>query len=158
TQAIYKNGSWRGLDTAYRELPASTEQVMHPEKYIAHEMPVKIDIPDLLGVFGKDWKQADADVNGEFGYMVILSEFINKDTARIAAAGWGGDRYAFYENKAAGASALVEYTAWDTSADAKEFFNAYAERTERRYKVKAAAEENANRRIYQTNEGVVSIE
>src|ERR1051325_7647723 len=104
-QAVYKNSSWRGLDAAYRELPASTEQVMHPEKYLAHEAPVKIDIPDLLTAFGKDWKQADADVNGEFGYMVILSEFINKDTARIAAAGWGGDRYAFYENQAAGATA-----------------------------------------------------
>jgi len=157
-QAVYKNSSWRGLDAAYRELPASTEQVMHPEKYLAHEAPVKIDIPDLLTAFGKDWKQADADVNGEFGYMVILSEFINKDTARIAAAGWGGDRYAFYENQAAGATALVEYTTWDTALDAKEFFNAYAERTEKRYKVTGAADANANRRVYQTREGVVAIE
>ena len=157
-QSVYKNNSWRGLDTAYRELPASTEQVMHPEKYLAREAPIKIDIPDLLTTFGKDWKQVDADVNGEFGYMVVLSEFINKDTARLAAAGWGGDRYAFYENKAAGATALIEYTTWDTTLDAKEFFNAYTERTEKRYKVKGAAAADVNRRVYQTGEGVVSIE
>src|ERR1044072_3621277 len=41
-QAVYKNSSWRGLDAAYRELPASTEQVMHPETDRAHEAPAKI--------------------------------------------------------------------------------------------------------------------
>jgi len=158
TQTVYKNSSWRGLDNAYRELPASTEQIIHPEKFFAREAPVKIDIPDLVSAFGKDWKQADADVNGEFGYMVILGEFINKDTARTAAAGWGGDRYGFYENKAANATVLVQYTTWDTAADAREFFNAYAERTEKRYKVNGSMDATVSRRVYQTSEGLVTIE
>lgn len=131
---------------------------MHPEKYLAREMPVKIETPDLAAAFGKDWKRADADVNGEFGYFIILSEFLPKFAARTAAAGWGGDRYAFYENKASGATALVQYTTWDTPQDAKEFFAAYSERTEQRYKLKHDTDAQATSHVYETGEGLASVE
>ena len=48
---------------------------MHPEKYLAHDMPVKLALNDLSATLGKDWKRADEDVNGEFGYLVVLSEY-----------------------------------------------------------------------------------
>jgi len=158
TQAVLKSGSWRGLNEVYTTLPASTEQIMHPQKYLAHEMPVKIAMPDFAATLGKDWKRADEDVNGEFGYFVILSEFLPKFAARVAAAGWGGDRYGFYENKATGASLLVQYTTWDTAGDAREFFAAYSERTEQRYKLKHDTDNKVTRRVYETSEGLASIE
>jgi hypothetical protein len=157
-QALLKNSSWRGLDNAYKQLPASTEQIMHPEKFIARENPVKIELANLAEVFGRDWKQSDADVNGEFGYQVLLGEFISKSAARAAANGWGGDRYAFYENKATGASVLAQYTTWDSAADAKEFFDAYSDRSEKRYKVAGPVDRSAQPRVYETGEGLVSIE
>lgn len=157
-QAVLKSESWRGLDNAYRQFPASTEQIMHPEKFIAGEIPVKIEVANLAAIFGQDWKQSDADINGEFGYQVLLGEFIPKQTARAAATGWGGDRYAFYENKATGATALIEYTVWDSAEDAKEFFEAYSQRNEKRYKVSGPVDRNAQPRIYETSEGLVSIE
>lgn len=157
-QSVLKNGSWRGLDSVYQQLPASTEQIIHPEKYLARENPVKIEIPALAATFGRGWKQSDADVNGEFGYQVILSEFIPRTAARTAANGWGGDRYSFYENQASGESALVQYTTWDTADDAKEFFDAYSRRTEKRYKVSGPADASAQPLIYTTQEGLVSIE
>lgn len=157
-QAVLKAGSWRGLDNVYQQLPASTEQIIHPEKYLARDNPVKIEIPALVTIFGKAWKQSDGDVNGEFGYLVLLGEFIPKSAARAAATGWGGDRYSFYENKATGESALIQYTTWDTADDAKEFFNAYSRRSEKRYKVSGPMDESAQPRIYETSEGLVSIE
>jgi hypothetical protein len=157
-QAVLKDLSWQGLDRAYEFLPASTEQIMHPERFLARDNPVKIEMPDLVAAFGQDWKQSDADVHGEFGYQVIMSEFIPKRAARVAATGWGGDRYALYENKANGAAALVEYTTWDSARDAKEFFDAYSERTEKRYKVSRPAGTDTGSRIYETTEGLASIE
>ncbi len=157
-QAVLKSGSWRGLDNVYQQLPASTEQIIHPEKYLAHDNPVKIEIPSLATIFGRAWKQSDADVNGEFGYQVLLSQFISRSTARTAATGWGGDRYAFYENKATGESALIQYTTWDTAGDAKEFFDAYALRSEKRYKISGPTDATAQLRIYEAGEGLVSIE
>jgi len=156
--AVLKNRSWQALDTSYATLPASTEQIMHPARFLIRDDPVKIEMPDLAGTLGSKWKKADADVNGEFGYLVALAEFISKRTARNAAAGWGGDRYALYENKATGALVLVQYTTWDTENDAREFFDAYSERTQKRYKLAKPGESNSQPRIYVTNDGLASIE
>ena len=156
--AVLKNRSWQALDTTYASLPASTEQIMHPERFLTPDNPVKIEIPDLAGALGPNWKKADADVNGEFGYLVALAEFIPRRVARAAAAGWGGDRYTLYENPATGGLVLVQYTTWDTANDAREFFDAYSERTEKRYKLGKPADLNAQSRVYKTNEGLASIE
>ena len=156
--AVLKNRSWQALDMSYERLPASTEQIMHPERFLVRDDPVKIDVPDLVGVLGPDWKKADADVNGEFGYLVALAEFIPKSAARVAAAGWGGDRYALYENKTTGALILAQYTTWDTDNDAKEFFEAYSERTQKRYKLALPADLNVSPGVYETNEGLALIE
>jgi hypothetical protein len=156
--AVLKNRSWQALDMTYSSLPASTEQIMHPERFLTRDNPVKIEMPDLTGALGPHWKKADADVNGEFGYLVALAEFIPRRAARTAAAGWGGDRYALYENKATGALVLAQYTVWDTEGDAREFFDAYAERTEKRYKLGKPVDSNTHPRVYQTNEGLASIE
>jgi len=156
--AVLKNRSWRGLDATYERLPSSTEQIMHPERFLVRDDPVKIDIPDLVVALGPDWKKADADVNGEFGYLVALAEFIPKSAARLAAAGWGGDRYALYENKSTGALVLAQYTTWDTENDAREFFKAYSERTQNRYKLAKLPVSTDNPVIYETNQGLASIE
>jgi hypothetical protein len=156
--AVLKGRSWKTLDASYQSLPASTEQIMHPEKFLVRDNPVKIKTPDLAGSLGPDWKRADADVNGEFGYLVALAEFIPKRAARTAAAGWGGDRYALYENNATGEVLLAQYTTWDSEIDAKEFFDAYSERTLKRYKLDKPSTVNGQARIYDTNEGLASIE
>ncbi len=156
--AVLKGRSWKTLDTGYQTLPASTEQIMHPEKFLVRDNPVKIEMPDLAGSLGPDWKRADADVNGEFGYLVALAEFIPKRVARTAAAGWGGDRYVLYENKVTGAVLLIQYTTWDTENDAKEFLAAYSERTLKRYKLEKPLTVDAQSRVYDTNEGLASIE
>ncbi len=58
---------------------------------------------------------------------------------------------------------LAQMTAWDTAADAQEFFDAYVRRTNRRYE-KATITENgrgdgdSNMCAWRTNEGAVRIE
>ena len=156
--AMLKNRSWKLLDRSYERLPASTEQIMHPERYLTPDNPVVIDIPDLSGALGPNWRKTDADVNGEFGYLVALAEFIPRPAARIAAAGWGGDRYSLYENKATAELVLVQYTTWDSEKDAQEFFNAYSQRTVKRYNLNKPAGADVQTRIYETDEGLASIE
>jgi hypothetical protein len=69
---------------------------------------------------------------GEFGYYLMLDEFLKaSDESKRAAAGWGGDRYAVFEGPG-GEVLLAMLSLWDTEKDAREFFDAYAKRTERR--------------------------
>ncbi|MGD2250742.1 MAG: PKD-like domain-containing protein [Candidatus Methanofastidiosia archaeon] len=107
-----------GVDALYEDLPESTEQVMHIEKYRAHELPEPVEVPDISG-----WEQIDHNVLGEAVIMTILKEHIPLFTAAEAAAGWGGDAYGYYEQ--GDQFILMINTVWDTEKDSKEFYDAY---------------------------------
>src|SRR5256714_7379776 len=50
TRELHKQGGWAEVSQAFQTLPQSTEQVLHPEKYFAHEAPVKVTLPDLTNL------------------------------------------------------------------------------------------------------------
>jgi hypothetical protein len=85
-------GGWKAVDAAWRALPASTEQLMHPEKYLAHEAPIAVPVPTLAAL-GPGFRAATHDVLGEQGLKMMLAEWTNAPAAAAGAAGWGGDRY-----------------------------------------------------------------
>ena len=156
---VYKRGGWEAVSRAYTELPASTEQILHPEKYFAREAPSKIAFKDVSAVLGRGWQVADHDVNGEWGYFLVLDEFLKaREASQTAAAGWQGDRLALYLGPAGGDVLLTHQTAWDTEQDAAEFFDAYAKRTSARYKVQPFGDTAPARRLWQTDEGSVLME
>lgn len=157
-QGVLKGKSWAALNDCYRNLPASTEQVIHPGRYLNHDNPVKIDIADLTPSLGAQWSRADYDVNGEFGYLVLLGQFVGKQQARQAAEGWGGDRYALYENRQTGSLLLTQFTAWDTVKDAEEFLSVYLERTAKRYKTPKLLPSPTGPAVSDTGEGLAMIE
>ena len=157
-QEVLKRRSWKGVNQSYDRLPNSTEQIIHPERFLFRDEPVKIKIAALQPVLGPKWRKVDTDVNGEFGYQILLGEFIDKREARLAAEGWGGDCYELYEDASTGALLLAQYTTWDRAADAKEFFDLYSKRIEKRYNVPAPSDLYARPRVYETGEGLVAIE
>jgi hypothetical protein len=172
---VYKRGGWASVSQAFAKLPQSSEQILHPEKYFDYEPPVKVVLPDCRTSLGTGWKRIDYDVNGEWSFYLILDQFLNASAeSRRAAAGWAGDRYALYEGSKPGDVFMVQLTAWDTQNDAREFFDAYAKRTWRRYpkaepseitspedtKAAEAAAQGPvrERHEWQTNEGRVVVE
>ena len=131
---VYRRGGWEMVSNAFTKLPLSTEQILHPEKYFSYEPPVKLTLPNFRRTLGPGWKRIDTDVNGEWGYYLVLDEYLkNASAARTAAAGWGGDRFAIYQGRRPADVFLAQISAWDTPADAKEFFDAYMERTAKRF-------------------------
>jgi len=122
------------VSNAFTRLPQSTEQILHADKYFAYESPVKLTLPNFTRALGPGWKNIDSDVSGEWGYYLALDEYLNDVTqSKRAAAGWGGDRFAVYEGPQTSDVFLAQVTAWDTANDAKEFFDAYLNRTFKRY-------------------------
>ncbi|MEP6635718.1 MAG: hypothetical protein ABJB97_03260 [Acidobacteriota bacterium] len=161
---LYKRGGWKMVSDSYAKLPQSTEQILHADKYFNYESPLKIALPDVRTQLGTNWKRIDYDVNGEWSFYLILDQFLEAPSeSRRAAAGWAGDRYALYEGPKANDVFLAEMTAWDTESDAREFFEAYAKRTARRYpdatEVKAGSDKDQDDvRSWQTSQGPVMLE
>jgi hypothetical protein len=128
---VHKRGGWAMVSEAFKKLPQSTEQILHPEKYFSYEPPVKLVLPNFRPALGPGWKRIDYDVNGEWGTYLVLNEYLNNaNMARSAAAGWGGDRFATYQGPGSTDMFLAQVTVWDSPADAVEFFDAYLKRCE----------------------------
>ena len=137
------------INKAFRHLPTSTEQILHPEKYLAGEQPQELVLADLSGILGSEWKQAENNVMGEFFIRMLFSEFQSPVASKIAA-GWGGDRYAILQD-AAGRYVLVWLTAWDTESDAQEFFTGYEQVLQKKFST--ASLEKQERQITLTQNG-----
>jgi hypothetical protein len=156
---LYKRGGWETVSQAFTKLPQSSEQILHAEKYFAYEAPQKLTLPDFKLVLGPAWKRLDYDVNGEWGCYLILDEFLNDAVeSKQASAGWGGDRFALYETGKPDEFFVAQLTAWDTSQDAQEFFDAYAKRTEKRYPDAKELKATGDRIEWKTSAGGVAIE
>jgi hypothetical protein len=184
TRELYKQGGWSQVSEAYTTLPQSTEQVLHAEKYLAHEPPVKVTLPDVTsllnggaqrsGVRGQrsapsygltapvSWKKLASDVNGEWGFYLILDQFLKSPVeSHRAAAGWAGDRTAVYESSK-GQVLYVSLSTWDTENDAREFFDAYVKRTQIRYPeakpVTPSQSSMGGLQMFRTIEGTTAID
>jgi hypothetical protein len=129
--AIQEHGWWAAVDRAFREdAPVSSEQVMHPDKYFAHERPERIRVPAPRG--SELVQQGDF---GEFDTKQLLLEGNSRPLAATAAAGWGGGGYALWR-RGDRYGVTLRWT-WDSARDATEFARALR-RTARRLGAEAS--------------------
>jgi hypothetical protein len=125
--AVQEQG-WSAVEKLYTEYPPqSTEQILHPQKWVAREGAATIAWPNFARAAAlRDWELLDNDVLGEFRWRTVFKEHgLPPADAEAAAAGWGGDRYAVFKRKDSDATLLLMRTSWDTVADATEFVAAY---------------------------------
>jgi hypothetical protein len=136
TRALFKEGGWRMVNQAYTDPPVSTEQILHPERYLASDQPVRVSLPQFKSLDG-DWRVVYDDVAGEFLLRLYLGNRLTADEAYVAAEGWGGDHCVVYYNDTTGDISMVLSVVWDTPADAQEFRDAYTRYAEARFGYKA---------------------
>ncbi|UCC59594.1 MAG: hypothetical protein JSW38_08820 [Dehalococcoidia bacterium] len=121
---LYLEGGWDAVNQAYANPPQSTEQLIHVDKYLGHDEPQEVVMPDLQSALGGEWSQLDTDVLGELNVRLYIQTFLDNATAGAAAEGWDGDRYVYWEDLDR-RGLLVMQSVWDTDEDAEEFFSAY---------------------------------
>lgn len=111
--------SYKAVNQAFLNPPRSTEQVMHPEKYLTDhpDEPMPVALPPLTDTLGAGWTFVESDTLGEFDLSVMLRE--NYMETPEATDGWGGARYALYKN--GNAALVIMGSVWDTKKDAQEF-------------------------------------
>ena len=96
--ALVPGGRQREDERRHATPPNSAEQLLHPERYLAGEQPVKVAKP------AADGEEFDDGVMGELGMIILLREAMPMRAALQASEGWGGDQYVAYRTRARSAS------------------------------------------------------
>lgn len=129
-RGLFEAGGWEQVDAAYAELPTTSEQILHPEKYLAGEDAVAIDPFDLSDALGSQWQPQGSGELGEWLTRLVLTA--NQDSsARIAAsrgataaAGWGGDAFQAFWRPSDGQVVLAQLWLMDSEDEAGQLIEA----------------------------------
>jgi hypothetical protein len=113
-----------GIAGIWERLPATTEQILHPDKYLANEGAAPVTLSPLLPALGDGWRRVDGSSFGEFSLQNLLLLGLEADRPLVqrAAAGWGGDAWALYAREG---QRLAHYeVVFDSAAEASELWPA----------------------------------
>lgn len=148
-----KNPEWQAINKIYSDLPVSTEQVMHPEKYFGdRDLPKPVRAEEYAAKLGPGWKVTARNVLGEFTLGLLMSLRLTEERSRRAASGWGGDQVLLLENEEGKDAVLVD-TVWDSAGDAEKFYVAMDEWFRQRYpKIQRSGETPAGFAVIQNGE------
>jgi hypothetical protein len=127
----------------YKDMPQSTEQILHPSAYFAkRDAPSAVSLPPLAGV-----TPVYQNTIGEFETRLFLFEHLRDQNEAVrGASGWDGDRYQLFG--IGGGQGIAWVTVWDSVVDASEFFDMLGRAVERRYGVKQAAPAGATTKLF----------
>jgi hypothetical protein len=122
-RALYAKGGWDAVNDAYRDPPTSTEQLLHPERYLGdRDRPQAVPVADLSGRLGAGWRPAAELSFGELDAKLLLQGELAVTAAERAAAGWDGGRMRTFQRGTG--TALALRTVWDSAAEASQFCGA----------------------------------
>ena len=127
------------ITSFYQNLPSTTEQILHPEKYIEGEQEIEVNDIQLNTILDGDWREVINEPIGEwFTYQILSSGVdenarISTEQAQLAVAGWGGDRTQIFYNDNTYPFGVSAYWTWDSVVDADEFYSTLTEYANSRY-------------------------
>jgi hypothetical protein len=142
---LQASGGFQRISDAYDQVPESTAQILHPEKYLAEPR----ERPTRIRFSGEDAfarKSVFRNTLGEIGIQLLFTRWIDEMTGRSIANGWQGDRYVAF--RTGGASSIVWKTEWRSENDAREFVEGLGRYISMRY-----GEKPGNRRIIRERSG-----
>jgi hypothetical protein len=124
SQTILKEKKWKGLNRVLSRRPLSSEQILHPRKYLADEKPQ----PVFTGYRPGQGELAHSGVIGEYYLNVLLKD---GPAFTDAAAGWGGDLFSLFRFN--GSRLLLWESLWDTPQDCSRFHADFRRFLERQF-------------------------
>ncbi|TML43590.1 MAG: hypothetical protein E6G27_01350 [Actinobacteria bacterium] len=90
-QSVLSSAGQVRLDQAFTSPPTTTEQILHPDRWLAGDPPAPLAQPKA------DAAVIDKGVLGELGFDLVLQKVVGVDETRAALADWGGDQYVAWD-------------------------------------------------------------
>lgn len=128
--AVFKKKKWKGVNRILKNPPDSSEQVLHPEKYLKREKPIAVAIQYTP----QDYRLYHSGVIGEYLLNVLVTpkdSYVNRDYAQ----GWGGDTFHIYTRPDSGNYFLAWECMWDKYTFCASFYEDLKRFLEKQYKI-----------------------
>lgn len=124
---LYEEGGWDAVNAAYKNLPATTEQILDPEKYKSGEVANGMMPEDLSGDILTGWTVSEIGQFGQFDvFNYILTVTGDYVAAFAAAEGWGSGWGRIYTS-GTGSRVLQLQLSFDSREDLSEFVKAFGD-------------------------------
>jgi hypothetical protein len=163
--AVFQKLGKAAFALVFAQPPLSSSQIMHPERYLAHDRPVIPDLPDLH--LGTDKELTEGSM-GEFDHRVLLSQYLGASKATELAAHLRGSQFRVGTTEKGNRPVLEYVSLWDSRKSATAYFDAYKKVLESKWKhctasmstdtVFAGSGDNGYFVTHLTGETLVSIE
>ena len=88
---LRRRGGWEAVDRAWKTPPATSEQLLHLDKWDAHEPALAVPAPPV-DALGGGFRVLFTDLFGEESLRLAFEEWGRRKDAESLGAGWGGDR------------------------------------------------------------------
>ena len=122
---LYRRGGVQALDQAFARPPSTTEQVIHPERYVELEQALVVDLGEFEAVGAlSGYEVSEEGTWGERGWRLLLDHHLGASASAEAADGWGGDRYRILWSPDTGGVIFAARFTADTFGDASEIAGA----------------------------------
>lgn len=155
-----KNGdTWSKLNRAYRDMPSSTEQILHPELYFdSRDAPEWPDLPEVKRFKQGGYSFLQENRFGEYGIHLLFLEHLDgkQEQIRDARTGWDGDVYRTYGTDSGNRFRYIWMSTWDSETDAREFAALYGKVLDRKLDG-AESMTRSGRQLFVDEEGRLSF-
>src|SRR5260370_36425110 len=121
--AVYRKLGKDSFSEVFRSPPASTQQILQPERYLAHiasRNPSPPAVPE-----SRTLRLLAQGSLGEFDYRVLLTQHAGKDEGAAAAGHLVGSSYELLEYKRNKSPVLAFASTWDSEESVQKFFDLY---------------------------------
>jgi hypothetical protein len=122
--------------------PASTQQILHPDLYLAHRAPTIPAVPRVPDA--RAFRKLAEGNLGEFDYRVLLSQYASREEGERAAAHVAGSSYALLEHKRDKFPVLVFASTWDSQESARQYLQLYRQVLRGKWKTVQVESESAS--------------
>ncbi len=119
--AVYRKLGKAAFAEVFTHPPVSSAQIIHPERYFAHEKPTEPALPKLA----PERKEVTDGSMGEFDHQMLLQQYLGEAKATELAPHLRGGRFRIVTRGHDGKPVLLYAAEWDSPESAAEYFADY---------------------------------
>ena len=121
--AVFRKLGREAFSEVFLRPPASSGQILHPDRYLGHGAAVIPNLPPLPD--SREFRKLADGALGELDFRVLLSQYTDATNGQALAAHLSGGSYEVFEHKREKFPVLAVTSSWDSPASAHEYFEQY---------------------------------